>query len=113
MDSKEMILSRDYSEEFDELRKNRIIMSHYKYGWMADSYPTGLADAVNSLEKRLALYKETGNTEWLIDVANFAMIEYKYPQHSNTHFRATDSNESPGLSGISAKELMSSYIGGD
>ena len=42
----------------------------------------------------------------MIDVANFAMIEYMYPRHPNAHFEATDSDASPGLVGTSAKQLM-------
>lgn len=104
-DSYEMILKRDFSEDFVQKMRNRIVVSHYKYGWMRDSYPE-LADAIASLEERLELFKKTGNLEHLIDVANFAMIEYMYPKHANAHFRATDSNESPGLVGTSYKQML-------
>lgn len=104
-DTKEQILGRDWSPRFIELMQNRIVTSHYKYGWMSENYPTGLVDAMESLEKRLALYRETGNTEWLVDAANFAMIEFMYPQHPRAHFRATDSGESPGLAGVSARQM--------
>ena len=102
----EQILSRDWSPEFIQGMQNRIIMSHYKYGWMSETYGNRLASAIGSLEMRLDLYKETGNTELLMDIANFAMIEYMFPQHKDAHFRALSSEESPGLDGISAKELM-------
>ena len=36
-------------------------------------------DAIGNIKKRLAKYLETGNTEFLADIANFAMIEYMYP----------------------------------
>jgi DNA/RNA-binding domain of Phe-tRNA-synthetase-like protein len=109
--TREDILKEDYSEAFDQLRKNRMIQSHYKYGWVKATYPTKLADAVKSMEKRIQLYKETGNTEWLVDAANFAMIEFMFPQHPHHSFRATPSSESPGLEGISSKELMESVKG--
>ena len=77
-----------------------------KYGWTSKTYPE-LAKAIDSAEERLRLYRETGNTEWLVDLANFAMIEYMHPSHPQAHFRATGSDESPGLkNGISYKELM-------
>ncbi len=75
---------------------DRMIMSHYKYGKVSDTYPDKKS-AIISLLQRLDLYVETGNTEWLMDVANFAMIEFMRPSHHNAHFRATESNESPGL----------------
>lgn len=106
MDSLEHILSRDFPEEFINLMKNRIVVSHYKYGWMSQTYPE-LAQAVKSIQTRLDKYIETGNTEWLVDVANFAMIEWKHPSLSGAHFRATDSKESPGLTGgIGYNQLM-------
>ena len=37
----------DYSEKFDELRKNRVEVSHYKYGSAKKNFATG---NVNSLE---------------------------------------------------------------
>lgn len=100
------ILQRDWSKEFINLMQNRIIVSHYKYGWISQNYPE-LAKAIDSAEERLRLYRETGNTEWLVDLANFAMIEFMHPSHPQAHFRATGSDESPGLkNGISYKELM-------
>jgi hypothetical protein len=106
MDTIEQILAKDWSPDFINGMQNRIVQSHYKYGWMSDTYPTILASAIGSLDKRLELYKQTGNREYLMDIANFAMIEYMYPQHPKAHFRVVPSEESPGLDGISAKELM-------
>lgn len=103
----EDILKSEFSDEFISLMNNRMIMSYYKYGPVSKSYPE-LADAMASLEMRLQKYKETGNTEFLVDVANFAMIEFMKPKHPNAHFRATDSDESPGLVGVSYREFEES-----
>lgn len=105
MTTPESILKRDFSEDFIQKMKNRIVVSHYKYGWMSDTYPE-LADAIACLEERLELFKKTGNTEYLVDVANFAMIEYMHPRHPNAHFKGTDSDQSPGLVGTSYKQML-------
>lgn len=106
MATTEEILARDFPKEFISLMENRILISHHKYGWMSQTYPE-LAQAVKSIQARLDLYLKTGNTEWLVDVANFAMIEWKHPSLSSAHFRATDSAESPGLTGgISYNEMI-------
>lgn len=100
------ILSREWSGEFIKLMQNRIVVSHHKYGWMSKTYPE-LAQAAKCIQERLDKYNQTGNTEWLVDIANFAMIEFRFPSHPEAHFRATDSRESPGLAGgISYRELM-------
>lgn len=91
------ILKTEFSEDFTEKMKNRMITSYYKYGKVADNYGNQNVNAIKSLEKRIQKYKETGNTEWLVDAANFAMIEFMYSQHENAHFQATDSDKSPGL----------------
>jgi len=99
------ILRRDFSEDFVAKMKASMLQSHYKYGYVSDTYPE-LADAIACLEERLALYKKDGNIDHLVDVANFAMIESMYPRHPNAHFCRLSSDESPGLVGTSYKQLM-------
>ena len=84
------------SREFLQGMMNRMAVSFHKYGDLQDNYPA-VASAFLSLTARLEEYEQTGNTEFLIDVANFAMIEYMRPSHVKGHFKATDSHESPGL----------------
>lgn len=86
MNDIEQVLQTEYSEEFDKLRKNRMFVSYHKYGPIKNNYGEGLINSVENLEIRLKKYKETGNTEFLVDIANFAMIEFMYPKHSNVHF---------------------------
>ncbi len=73
----------------------RMAMSFYKYGKVADGYPKKV-DAIKSLLARLEKYERTGNTEYLMDAANFAMIEFMHPKHPEAHFEPTDSSGSPG-----------------
>ena len=77
---------------FDEIRKNMMLMSYYKYGSVAENYRTEKTiDAIGSLKKRLAKYRRNRATEFLADIANFAMIEFMYPQHDKAHYKPTDS----------------------
>ena len=106
MENRDEILKRDFSEEFVNKMRNAIELSHYKYGWMSNTYPE-LAQAVKCIQERLDLYNKTHNTEYLVDVANFAMIEYKHPSYEDAKYTPSDSDKSPGLAGgISYKELM-------
>ena len=105
-ETREDILKRDFSEEFILKMKNAIEMSHYKYGWASKTYPE-LAQAVKCIQERLDMYEKTHNKDFLIDVANFAMLEYLYPSYEDSKYIPTDSEDSPGLAGgISYKELM-------
>ena len=86
---------RDYSEVFLQGMLNRMVVSHYKYGSASVAYPEKV-DALSSLNARLDKYRRTGNTEFLIDAANFAMIEFMHPSVPGASFVATDSDQSPG-----------------
>jgi hypothetical protein len=103
MTQNEKILSTEYSEHFDLLRKNRMVVSFHKYGPVKENYGNKLVKAVDNLRVRLGLYDRTGNTEYLADVANFAMIEFMHPQHSKAHFNSL--SESPGLGKMTYREI--------
>ena len=98
------ILKTDYSEEFDNKRKALIQQSYFKYGKASQNFATGNVDAIGSLEKCLVKFKETGNTEYLCDIANYAMFRFMYPQKGE-YFRHTDSDGSAGIVGMSVKEM--------
>ncbi len=38
-------------------------------------------------------HKKTGNTECLIDLANYARLEFRHPSHPQAHFRACNDSE--------------------
>lgn len=85
----------EWSNPFLQGMLDRMGMSFFKYGRVADAFPDRY-DAISSLRDRLKKYVETGNTEFLIDAANFAMIEFMHPRHEGAHFRPTSDAESPG-----------------
>jgi len=91
-------MEREYSTEFDKLRKSRVEVSYFKYGPARDNFGSGRVDAIGSLELCLEKFKKTGNTEYLLDVANYAMFRYMYPLPGE-YFKATDSSESAGTVG--------------
>lgn len=91
----EPILRTEFSKPFVTHMQNAMVVSFYKYGALAEAYPHKV-DAVGSLTERLRKYAETGNTEYLVDVANFAMIEFMHPRHPQAFFEGTDDSGSPG-----------------
>jgi hypothetical protein len=85
----------EFSFEFVQGMANRMAVSYFKYGKVADGYPSRV-NALKSLNQRIKQYLDTGNTEFLIDAANFAMIEFMCPSMEDAEFVATDSDGSPG-----------------
>lgn len=80
----------EFSQKFVQGMANRMAVSFHKYGYAADATTI---DCLASLEQRIEKYRATGNTEWLMDAANFAMMEFE--RHPEA-FVATDSDQSPG-----------------
>lgn len=98
---------KEYSDRFDELRQNRVALSFYKYGSAEDNFGMKLVNALESHDLCIKKYLETGNTEYLCDAANYLMFEFMYPRKEGAYFKATDSGESAGVSGVPVKELES------
>lgn len=71
--------------QFEEYRKNRMIMGYFRYGSLQSQMGRAKYDNVGSIEKRLLLYRGDKNREHLVDIANLAMIEFAthpdYPFH--------------------------------
>lgn len=89
------VLTTEFSDPFVQGMKDRMVVSFYKYGPLAEAYPHKV-NAITSLTDRLRKYAETRNTEFLIDAANFAMIEFMHPSVDGAFFAGTDDDQSPG-----------------
>lgn len=96
-------MKREYSDEVDKMRKHRVEVSFHKYGPASVNFGDHLVDAIKSHEMCVERYKETKNTEYLLDAMNYLMFEYMYPSVEGAYFKATDSSESAGKAGVSIK----------
>lgn len=84
----EQLVQSEASPRFRELAEARMAMGALRYGRMADKKsPTRLVPAMRA---KLEEYFQTGNTELLVDVANYAMLEFEFGDHPKKHFRALD-----------------------
>lgn len=82
----------EWNAHFETLMRNRLIMGAFRYG-LFHSEEKGAYDCVGSMYRRILRYHETGNLEYLVDVANLAMIEFTEGRHPNRHFAAIDDGE--------------------
>ena len=99
-----MNFNEEYSLDFDEKRKYRVKVSYHKYGSAKQNFSTGNVHTIPTMELCVKKYQETGNTEYLLDAANYLMFEYMYPQIKGAYFKATDSKDSAGIVGLSVNE---------
>lgn len=88
----------EYSEEFDQLRKNRVEVAYYKYGPARLNFGGGRVDALATAERCLEAFRRDHNAEHLLDAANYLMFRFMYPLPGD-FFRATDSDQSVGTVG--------------
>ena len=93
-----MSIDKEYSKEFDILRRNRVEVSYFKYGPARDNFGGGRVDAIATAELCIEAFKKDKNTEHLVDAANYLMFRYMYPMPGE-YFKATDSSGSVGTVG--------------
>lgn len=88
----ESLRKTEWSPKFEQLMRNRLIMGAIRYGTLnKPGKPT--YDRIASMIRRLNHYKESGNLEDLVDVANLALCEFEEGNHPNKHFKSIDDGE--------------------
>lgn len=81
---------------FERLMRNRLIMGALRYGPLRTPGKPQY-DRVGSMERRLKLYRDGGNMELLVDVANLALCEFAECNHPTRHFSTIDGEERQGV----------------
>jgi dihydrofolate reductase len=88
----EELQQTEWDVDFEKLMRNRLIMGATRYGRIgAKNKPK--YDRINSMIKRLTKFQESGNKEFLVDVANLCLLEFVECNHPNQHFHAIDDGE--------------------
>lgn len=102
--NRELNIKKEYSDEVDKMRKNRVEVSMYKYGPASINFGERLVSALESSNLCIKKYHKTLNKEYLLDAMNYLMFEFMYPSLDGVYFKATDSSESAGKVGKSIYE---------
>lgn len=88
-----------YQTAFVKMMKHSIFHSFYRYGNAKKTYPV-LAQAISCVQERLDYYINgrpfkniaSHNKDYLIDVANFAMLEAMFPNSCSASFAKPDAS---------------------
>lgn len=86
------LIKTEWSIDFENLMRNRLLLGALRYGKIGIKNKPKY-DRVESMIKRLTKYKETGNKEFLVDIANFCLLEFVERNHPNEHFSSIDDGE--------------------
>ena len=83
----ESLARTEWSEVFERLMRNRLIMGALRYEPMKNKRgKLSTYDYAHEASRRLKAYMETGNKEFLVDVANMALLEFEFPFNPKAHF---------------------------
>jgi hypothetical protein len=82
----------EWSDNFEKLMRNRLIMGAFRYGKLNEKNKP-VYDRTTEIKKRCNKYIDTGNIEFLVDIANMCMLEFEEGKHKNKHFLSIDDGE--------------------
>ena len=74
-----------WSSRFEQLMRNRLIMGGIRYGFINSSIKPQY-NRIDAISDRLSIYYSTGNTEYLVDIANLCLLEFEEGIHPHKHF---------------------------
>jgi len=83
---------------FDELRMNRKIMANFRYNdgealTQFGDLTKSDYDRIKAIEDKCKEFRKTGNLELMVDIGNYAEIEFVESRHPLKHFRAQDDSK--------------------
>jgi len=85
-------MQTEWNPEFENLMRNRLLMGALRYGLMKDPEKADY-DYLGAMESKIRQYRETGNDELLVDIGNYALLEFTLGRHPKKHFEATDDKD--------------------
>lgn len=95
----------EFFSQFAERMVQAMMVSYHKYGLVAQAYPDKF-DAIGDIRARVNKYRETGNLHYLVDAANFAMIEAMHPRRADTLWGSNGVADSPGRVSTNGRRLV-------
>jgi hypothetical protein len=102
----------EFDPDFVVKMISAMMVSYHKYGRVADAYPLKF-EAMSDLRTRAGKYRSTGDKQYLVDAANFAMIEAMHPARSDAFWGVNDQQSSPGRTTASGHRLVHQDNNGD
>lgn len=88
------------SDEFIQGMLNRVAVGFFRYGRATNNHRDQRVAAIKAMER----YIVTHNKEFLIDVANYAMLEFMNPTDSLAYIHYSDSDPTPSLTAYFHKQ---------
>ena len=85
----ESLARTEWSDEFEQFMRNRLVMGALRYGKLRASGKPQFRRLAKIREK-LEFYAVDGNDERLVDIANLALVEFVEGKHPLKHWQPSD-----------------------
>ena len=96
----------EFDPDFVVKMVSAMMVSYHKYGKVAQAYPLKFS-ATDDVRARMGKYRTSGNKHYLVDAANFAMIEAMHPgRNGGAEWAGNDASDSPGRTTASGHRLV-------
>lgn len=102
----EEVKKMNVDNTFIEHMVNAMVMSAFKYG---DVKPVCGKVAIENMNKEIEMFMKDGNTEHMVNVANYAMLRYMFPQEGEMYI-GTDSDKSVRAKSMTIWEHLRRHI---
>jgi hypothetical protein len=80
----------EWDERFDRLAKGKLIHGAYRYGLLKEN---NNFDFIESMKTKIARYEKAHNLELLVDIRNYAMLEFLKPKYNDAYYHNEDDTE--------------------
>jgi hypothetical protein len=81
--------SSEWNSDFERLMRNRLIFGAMRYGDFKSKKKITY-NYLRRAKKIIDEYMLTGNDELLVDMANYALLEFTFGKHPKKHFKSVD-----------------------
>lgn len=106
MNKLEEVMEMNVSDTFMGKMKNAMCMSAFKYGNVGNMQ--GMK-ALDRIQQEIEVFMEDGNLEHMVNVANWAMMRFMFPQEGERYI-GTDSNKSTKKEYMSVSDWLRRWI---
>lgn len=80
----------EWCQEFDNLAKGKMIQAAFRYGLLRNN---NAFDFIESMKKKISRYEQTHNLELMVDIRNYAMLEFIKPKYADAYYHNEDDTE--------------------
>lgn len=86
----EAAVKKKWCKKFFKLMRTRLEMGYLRYEVGNQGANKKKYDYIKAMRDKIDLYEKTGNTEFMVDVGNYAMLEFSQGNHPNRHYYGSD-----------------------